>query len=39
MALAFLFTFFLKINVIYIILGAIVLGVTRVLLDRKEASA
>jgi chromate transporter len=39
MALAFLCTFFLKINVIYIILGAIVLGVTRVLLDRKEASA
>ena len=39
MCLAFLLTFFLKINVIFIILGAIALGVVRVLLDRKGASA
>lgn len=39
MALAFVCTFILKINVIFIILGAIALGVVRVLLEGKGASA
>lgn len=39
MALAFVLTFFLKVNVIFIILGAIAVGAARVLLHRKGASA
>lgn len=39
MLLAFLLTFFLKVNVIFIILGAIALGFVRVLLERKGESA
>ena len=39
MAMAFVLTFFLKVNVIFIILGAIALGGTRVLLERKGESA
>lgn len=39
MALAFVLTFFLKVNVIFIILGAIAVGVVRVLLERKGGSA
>ena len=39
MCLAFVLTFFLRVNVIFIILGAIVLGVVRVLLEKKGASA
>ena len=38
MALAFVLTFFLKVNVIFIILGAIALGVVRVLLERRRSA-
>ena len=35
MVIAFVLTFFLKVNVIFIILGAIAVGVLRVILARK----
>lgn len=38
MLIAFVLTFFLKVNVIFIILGAIAVGVVRVLLERRTAA-
>ncbi len=38
MALAFVLTFFLKVNVIFIILGAIALGAVRALLERRRSA-
>lgn len=38
MALAFVLTFFLNVNVIFIILGAIGVGAVRVLLERRNAA-
>ena len=38
MAIAFVLTFFLRVNVIFIILGAIALGAARVLLERRHSA-
>ena len=38
MVIAFVLTFFLKVNVIFIILGAIALGAVRALLERRRSA-